>query len=261
MVQATVKMHNLQELVRKTYLEGLINNAVILFKDNRMKIEAVGIEDEEGIIDQTLTIDVNYPCDTMTEAGEAPLTNLGDFLSNLEIFERDDVVQITTANNKLYVTRTSPPQVLDFDLADKKYVKTYSEGLKTIFGTPIKLIMGDKQKDVAFNSVVVVDAQKLKEHGKKVSEINAKSVPITIKDGKFITTVRGEVSGLTREVEGITEISGNATSEYDKEFLTILKRGIGVATLRFSEGSPLHIHFAHESMTADYLLQIHDNTT
>jgi hypothetical protein len=259
MVQVTVKMYNLQELIRKVYLEGLINSAVILFKDNRMKIEAMGVEDEQSVIDQTLTVDVNYPCDTMTEGGEIALEKIGDFLSNLEIFERDDVVQLSVANNQFVVTRMTPPQVLTFDLADKKFIKTYSEGLKTVFGSPIKLIRLDgKEKVIAFDASVTVDAQKLKEHGKKVSEIAAKSIPIIIKDGKFITTVRGEVSGLTREVEGVTAITGNASTICRTEFLKIIKRGIGVAILRFSEGSPLHIHFEHESMTADYLLQIYE---
>ncbi len=259
MVNAIAKMHNLQELVRKVNLGGLIDNAVILFKDNRMKIEAIGTEDEEGIIDNTLTIDVDYPCEVV-EAGEVGINHLGNFLANLELFERDDVVQISVYQNILTIVRASqPPQTLTFEVADTKYIKTYSTGLKVIFGTPIKLVLlNGETKLMTFDSSAIVDAQKLKEHASKVAKIDVKYVPISIKDGKLITDVRGETSGLIREVDGVTAIVGKASSLYDKELLTILRLGIGTATLKFSENAPLHIHFEHESMTADYLLQIHD---
>lgn len=256
-VKATVKMYNLQELIRKTHMGGLINDAVIKFQDNRMKIEAIGFEDEQGVVDQTITIDVNYPCET-TENGEVALNLIGDLLTKLELFERDDIVQISvSAKNELVVARTTPPQVLLYDLADIKFIKTYSTGLKTIFGAPIKLVKLDgKEKLITFDTTVVVDGQKLKEHGAKISKIEAKSVPLSIRDGKLITDVKGETSGLIREVEGVTSVVGNASSIYDKEILTIFKYAIGMATLRLSEGSPIHIHFEHESMTADYLLQV-----
>ena len=258
MVQAIVKMYNLQELIRKTYLNELINNAVILFKDNRMKIEAIGIEDDQGVVDQTLTVDVNYPCET-TENGEVALNNLGDFLSKLELFERDDIVQISITNNNLVIGRTTPSQVLSYELADIKFIKTYSTGLKTIFGTPIKLVKLDgKEKLISFDSSVVVDGQKLKEHGAKISKIKALSIPLSIRDGHLITDVKGETSSLMREVEGVTSAVGNASSSYDKELLTIFNHAIGVATLRLSEGSPIHIHFEHETLTCDYLLQVHE---
>jgi hypothetical protein len=226
-----------------------------------MKIEAIGIEDEQGVVDQTLTLDINYPCESMTEGGEVALNNLKEFLSNLEIYERTDIVQLSVSNNELVVTRVTPPQVLTFELADKKFVKTYSEGLKTVFGTPIKMIRLDgKEKLISFDASVVVDAQKLKEHSSIVSEISTKSVPITIKDGKLTTTVKGDISTLTRDVEGVTSATGNASSIYSKYLLPILKYGIGTATLRMSEGSPIHVHFEHESMTADYLLQVFEES-
>lgn len=265
MVNVTLKMHNLQELIRKTYLEGLINNVVIQFKDNRMKIEAIGIEDEQGTIDNTLTIDVNYPCESMTEGGEVAINLLDDnkkpsFLPKLEIFERDDIVQLYVNNNQLVISRTTPMQVLTYDLVDKKFVKTYSTGLKAIFGTPIKLVKLDgKEKLIAFDSSVVVDAQKLKDHGAKVSKIGAKSIPLKIKDGKLVTELKGETSSLIKEVEGVISAVGNASSIYDKELLTILKMGIGTATLKLSEGSPMHVHFEYESMSCDYLIQVHED--
>ncbi len=104
----------------------------------------------------------------------------------------------------------------------------------------------------------MVDGQKLKEHGKKISMIGASSIPLSIKDGKLITEVSGETSGLMREVEGVTSVVGNASSSYDRELLMIFIHAIGIATLRLSEGSPIHIHFEHETMTADYLLQVHE---
>jgi hypothetical protein len=259
-MQVTVKMHNLQELIRKVYLNGLINDAVLIFKDNRMKIEAIGFEDEQGVVDQTLTTDVSYPCEII-EGGEVGISKIGILLSNLELFERDDIIQLSiSAKNELVVSRTTPPQVLTYDIADISFIKTYSTGLKTIFGAPIKLVKIDgKEKLIAFDTMVVVDGQKLKEHGKKVSTIKANSIPISVKDGKLITDMKGETSGLMREVEGVISVSGNASSSYDKEILTIFNHAIGTATLRLSEGSPVHIHYEHESMTADYLLQVHEN--
>jgi hypothetical protein len=265
MVQATVKMHNLQELVRKVYLEGLINNAVIIFKDNRMKIEAIGIEDEQGVVDQTLTVDVNYPCESMTEAGEVSLSFIdddkkADFLPKLELFERDDIVQISTTQTQLIISRTSPQQVLTYDLLDRKFVKTYSTGLKMIFGTPIKIIKADgKEKLIAFDSSVILDAQKLKEHGTTISKIKANLIPLRIRDGKLTTEVKGETSSLTRDVDGVTTAIGNASSQYSKDLLTIFKMGIGTATIKFSEMSPVHIHFEHESMSFDALLQVKED--
>ncbi len=257
-MQAKTKIYALQELIRKTHLNGLINNCVIIFRDGRMKTECVGIEDEQNIIDQTLTVDVNYPCETI-ENGEVALNNLGDFLSKLELFERDDIVQISIQNNSLIIGRITPPQVLTYELADIKFIKTYSTGLKTIFGTPIRLVKLDgKEKLISFDSSVVVDGQKLKEHGAKISKIKAISIPLSIKDGKLITDVKGETSGLMREVDGVTSVVGNASSSYDKELLTIFNHAIGIATLRLSEGSPIHIHFEHEGMTFDALLQVHE---
>lgn len=259
MVQATVKIYNLQELIRKTHLDRLINNCVIQFKDNRMKTEAVGVEDEQGTVDQTLTLDINYPCETI-ENGEVAINNLKDFLSKLELFERNDVVQISTTNNNLVIGRITPPQVLTYELADIKFIKTYSTGLKTIFGTPIRLVKLDgKEKLISFDTTVVVDSQKLKEHASKISKIKAVSIPISVRDNKLVTDIRGETSGLMREVEGVTSVIGNASSSFDKELLTIFNYAIGVTTLRLSEGSPIYIHFEHEGMTFDALLQVHEN--
>ncbi len=262
MVNVTVKMHNLQELVRKTYLDGTINNVVILFKDNRMKIQAIGIEDEQGIIDNTLTVDVNYPCETMTEGGEVALNLLDDekkpsFLPKLELFERDDIVQVSTTQTQVNIVRVTPYQALSYDLVDKKFVKTYSETLKVVFGTPIKFIVGDKEKTLSFDASVIVDSQKLKDHGSKVSKIKANCIPLRIKDGKLTTDMKDNSSGLVRDVDGVTTAVGNASSVYEKVLLNIFKMGIGTAVLKFSEGSPLHAHYEHESMTADYLLQVH----
>ena len=196
----------------------------------------------------------------MVEAGNIGINLLGAFLSNLEVFERDDVVQLTVSQNTLYISRASqPPMRIDFELADTSDIKTYSTGLKVIFGTPIKLVLASGEiKLLTFDSTVVVDAQKLKEHASKVAKIDVKSVPLITKDGKLVTDVRGETSGLTREVDGITSIMGNASAEYEKELLTILRLGIGTATLKFSNGSPLHISFEHESMKADYLLALYE---
>lgn len=266
MVQAVVKMHNLQELIRKINLSGLINSAVIIFsKDNRMKIEAIGFEDEQGIVDATVTADVNYPCESVTEEGTIALNFLNDekrmdLLPKLELFERDDIVQISTTKNELIVSRASPAQTLTYELASIEFVKSYSAGLKTIFGAPIRLVIkaDGKEKLIAFDTTIVVDGQKLKEHGSKISKINAESVPLSAMNGKVITDLKGATSGLIREVEGVTSVTGNAKSTYVKEILTIFAHAIGTATLRMSEGSPIHIHYEHESMTADYLLQVYD---
>lgn len=256
MVNVVAKMHNLQELVRKVYLGGLITNCVIQFKDNRMKIEAIGTEDVNGVIDNTLTMDVDYPCEVI-EAGNIGINLLGAFLHSLETFERNDIVQLTVSQNILYISRASqPPMRVDFELADISDIKTYSTGLKVIFGTPIKLVLSNGETNLlTFDSITVMDAQKLKEHASTVEKFDIKYVPLVTKDGKLITNAKGEVSSVIREVDGITSIKGNASANYEKELLTILRLGIGTAMLKFSNGSPLHVHFEHESMTADYLLQ------
>lgn len=268
MVNVTVKMYNFQELIRKTHLktqgEGLIQSAVIVLKNKRMNIDAIGFEDSQGTVDQTIMSSVTYPCESVEEEGEIAVDNLGDLLSKLELFKRDEIVQIYTNEKNLIITRpiidgTTSSQTLSYELADKNDIKSYPSGIKIVFDNPIVLknINGNEKK-ITFDSFVVVDGQKIKEHGSVISEIKAKSIPLTIKDGKLFTNVKGETSGLDREVEGIISIDGNASSIYDKEFLTILKHAIGVVTLRFSEGSPIHIHFEHESMTADYLLQVNE---
>jgi hypothetical protein len=265
MVNVTVKMMNLQELVRKTYLEGTINTAVIQFKDNRMFIEAVGIETEQGIVDGQLMVNVSYPCETMTEAGEIALSFIDDnkkmdILPKLELFERDDIVQLSVTGNELVVTRLNPPQVLTYELIDKKFVKSFSVGRKIVFGTPIKIVKIDgTSKDLVLDSTVVVDAQKLKEHGSKILKFKAKAIPITIKDGKLVTNVKGETSGFIREVDGIISVVGNANSTYNDVILKIFANGIGTATVKMSEGSPIHVSYTHESMTANFLLQIKDD--
>ena len=258
MVNVIVKTHNLQELVRKVHLDGLINNAVIQFKDNRMKIEAIGIEDKEGIIDNTLTIDVNYPCETV-EGGLLGIGDLGAFLHGLEQFERDDVIQISSTETVITVTRASPLMSIDFEAADVKFIKTYAMGLKVIFGTPIKIVRADgKEKLFAFDSSITVDAQKLKQHGATISSIpDVKNMQIIVKDGKLSAEAKGTYK-VKRDLEGITTITGNAEEIYSKDIFAILKTGIGVATLKFSKASPIHISYVHESMTADYLLQAWD---
>ena len=259
MINAIVKMYNLQELIRKVYLGGLINNAVIQFKDNIMQIEAIGIEDKEGFVDSSLTTNIKYPCETI-EGGIAGINDLGTFLISLETFERDDVVQVNTTESSIIITRSSePPQSINFDLVDIKYVKTYATGQKVVFGTPIRIIRSDgKEKSITFDACAVIDAQKLKDHGAKVDKIEIKNMPMSIKDGKLITVVKAEIVELKREVAGVTSITGTASATYPKNLLTIIKSGIGTVTLKFSEGSPIHVHFEHESITADYLIQIHE---
>ena len=261
MLNVTVKMHNLQELIRKSHLNGLVKDAVISFKDGRMKIEAMGFEDEQHVIDQTLTSEVNYPCETI-ENGDVAIPEIGVLLTSLEgQFERDDTVQLSvSAKNQLIISRTTQgtiPVTIAYNLTDIQFIKTYPIGIKTTFGVPIKLkMLNGSEKSVSFNATVVVDGQKLKDYAKKVSSVNAVKIPISVIDGKVITEVSGEVLDLSRQMDGVISATGNATSFYDKEMLIIFNHAIGTATLRLSDNSPIHIHFEHELMSADYLLQI-----
>jgi hypothetical protein len=202
----------------------------------------------------------------MTEGGEIALKLIDDngkvdVLPKLELFERDDVVQLSTLNNELVITRVTTPQTLTYELTDKKFVKTFSVGMKVIFGASIKLVKLDgKEKLITFDSSVIVDAQKLKEHGSKILKFNAKTIPVSIKDGKLVTNVKGTTSGFIREVEGVVSVIGSATSQYSKDLLTIFAHGIGTATIRMSEGSPMYVSFVNESMTANYLIQVKEDT-
>lgn len=255
MLNITAKMYNLQELVRRTYLEGLINNVVIQFKDNRMKIEAIGTEDEQGVVDQTLTVDVNYPCETK-ENGNIALKSLSDVLKALETFQRDDVVQITEMNNKITITRATPLHYIELESADIQYIKTYAQGFKTIFGNPIKLVNNEgKEKVISLDSCAVLDAQRLKEKGSGLSKANPLYVTVSIKDSKLMLSANGSFL-ISGEVDGVTSATGNATSAISEKILSIIRHGIGTATIRLSEGSPLHIRYEHESSTADYLVQV-----
>lgn len=269
MLQAKGKIVVLQEVIRHARADGLIHDAVLNFADNKIVVEALGIEDKQGVVDATLTVRVEYPLE-ISSPTEVSIGDLGDLLNKLELFERNDEVKIyTTADNKFVVDREVPKQILTYDLADKKYVKSYPTGDKVVSWNPVTLKRSDgKEKVLKFDASISIEANVLREYGKVVSEIKPLYTPIQIRDGKLITALKGETTSLLREVPAMVEktkvgevetvkilSSGTATSMFDKELHNLIKLAYGVATIRIGEMSLGHIHYELKGMKSDYLIQ------
>ena len=275
MLNSNGKIVVLQEAIKHVHAEGLIHDAVLVFKDNKIVIDALGVEDKQGVVDGGLTAYVEYPFEISTPE-EVAIGNLSDLLDKLELFDRNDEVRVyTTEKNELVVDRENPKQVLRYDLADKKYIKSYPQGDRVSSWRPVTLKKTNgKEKPFVFTANISIEANILREYGKIVSKIKVSDdsgkvyVPIQIKDGKLTTVLKGDTTSLLREVPAITEkvlvdnietvktlSSGTATSKYGKELLDIIKLAYGTARLEMSDMSPIHIHYEHEGMTSDYLLQ------
>lgn len=269
MLQAKGKIVVLQEVIKHARADGLIHDAVLNFADNKIVVEALGIEDKQGVVDATLTVRVEYPFE-VTSPVEVSIEDLGDLLNKLELFERNDEVRVyTTADNKLVIDREAPKQTLTYDLADKKHVKSYPTGDKVGSWDPVTLKRNDgREKVLKFDASINIEANVLREYGKVVSEIKPLYTPIQIKDGKLITALKGETVSLLREVPAMVEkvvvdgvetvkvrSTGTATSMFDKELHNLIKLAYGVATIKISEMSLGHIHYEHDGMKSDYLIQ------
>lgn len=269
MLQAKGKIVVLQEAIKHVQADGLIHDAVLNFAENKIVVEALGIEDKQGVVDSTLTVRVEYPLE-ITSPAEVAIGNLGDLLDKLEMFDRnDDVIVYTTSDNKLVVDRENPKQTLTYDLADKKFIKSYPSGTRVVSWNPVTLRKPDgKERKFEFLAYAKIEANKLREYGKVVQQIKPLYIPLQIADFKLLTAIKGETASLMREVEVLQEktkvgdlesvrvhAGGTATSKYDKELFNLIKLAYGVATIRMSNDSPIHVHYEHEGMVSDYLLQ------
>lgn len=279
MLNSKGKIVVLQEAVKHASANGMIHDAVLVFKDNKIVVDALGVEDKQGVVDGGLTAHIEYTFEVITPE-EVAIGSLPDLLDKLELFERNDEVTVyTTAKNELVVERTEPRQVMTYELADKKYIKSYPQGDKVISWKPITLRRSKdgKEKTFEFSANITIEANILKEYGKKISKIKVSDdngkvyVPVQIKDGKLTTVLKGETASLLTEVPAMSEkvvvdavetikilSLGTATSKYGKELLDLISLAHGKAKISMSDMSPVHIHYEYEGMSSDYMLRKHE---
>jgi hypothetical protein len=263
-MKATSTILNLQELIRKTKCNTLINSGIIEIRaDGTVVIRGKGVEllstGKKGEIvsskvDGSMSFSVTYPI-TATEPGEIPITDLTDFLSKTEMFSKENQVTLSITGNKLIINRELPPLNIEYDLADKKFITTsYKDMTDTVFGSPIVLIntKGDK-KEILFTAEVVMDSAQLKAFADIASKMNVINIPLEVKDGKLLSILTGKGTKVSTELR--TDIcTGAASSKYGENLIEIFKAGFGLATIRFSNDSPIYVHYELNNIKTDYML-------
>lgn len=262
-MKATISILTLQEVINKTKCNNLVNSAVIEFKDGAVRTKGSGIEimpakkgdtatKAPGKVDGSMSFGVSYPT-PVQEPGEVAIANLGDFLSKIGVFEKEDLVSAYVQDNKLILSRELPVLVLDYDLADKKFIPTaHKEQQDVIYGSPVILKnLKGASKEFPFTTEIVMDASQLKAFASMASKIGVTKVPLQVKDGKFISVLKGTGSGTMSEIK-TDKITGTAQATYGAEVIDIFNTGFGLATLRFSDNLMLYIHYEMNQQKTDY---------
>lgn len=276
-MRAIISVLNLQETIKKIRCNGLLNSGVIEFKDGNIQAKGNGVEatatSKKGEnatktaskVDGSMSFEVHIPT-PVQEAGEIAISNLQDLLSKTEIFEKEDLISVSTENNKLIMSRELPVMVLEYDLADRKfipsahkdqqdvifgYVPTGSDPANTIPMIVLKNLKG-VTKEFPFTTEIIMDASQLKAFASVAGKISVTRVPLQVKDGKFISALKGSGSSAKAEIKTDKTI-GEASATYGAEIIELFNMGFGLATLRFATDSMIHIHYELNQQKADYL--------
>lgn len=260
---------NLQEVIRKTRCNTLINNGVIEF--------VAGATPETGIIqlrgkgkelitvtkkgekptskvDGSMSFGIHYPA-TVIEPGEAAIANLSDLLSKTEMFAKEDIVTMTIQGVKLVIVRELPFLSLEYDLADKKFIASaYKDKTDCVFANPIILVnaKGDT-KEIPFTTEIIMDSSQLKAFADIAQKIEVIKIPLEAKDGKLLSAMTGKGANASTELR-TDKCVGNAISTYGSELIEIFKVGFGLATLRFANDSIISIHYELNNLKTNYML-------
>ncbi len=262
-MKATISILVLQEAIKKTRCNGLVNSAVIEFKDNQIQMKGSGIETMTGAkgevksagkVDGSMSFKVCYPT-PVQEAGKMAVSNLADLLTNTEIFEKDDLVTAYIQGNQLILSRELPVLTLTYDLADIKFVPSaWKEQQEVLFGNPIVLKnLKGVSKEFPLTAEVVMDAGQLKAFSGMANKIAVKKVPLQVKDGKFVSVLKGASSSTLSEIK-TDKTTGEAIATYNSDILDIFNVGFGLATLKFGTNSMILLHYELNQQSADYIL-------
>lgn len=260
---------NLQEVIRKTRCNTLVNSGVIEFvvgatpETGTIQIRGKGKEllssgkkgeDKTSKVDGSMSFDIRYPA-TVTESGETAIANLADLLSKTEMFAKEDPVTLSIQGIKLIIDRELPKLTLEYDLADKKFIASaYKDKTDCIFGSPITLVnaKGEK-KEILFTSEIVMDSSQLKTFADIAQKIEVIRIPLEAKDGKLLSAMTGKGANANTELR-TDKCVGNAISTYGSELIEIFKVGFGLATLRFANDSIISIHYELNNLKTNYML-------
>lgn len=252
-MKSTISILTLQEVLKKTKCNTLVNSAVLEFTNGTVQTKGHGIEKDKKV-DGTLSFQIQYPT-IVQENGEVPIADLQKLLSLSEIYEKEDQVSLSVTDNKLVIDREIPKTILTCDIADKKFLETSYKGKENVEFIPkIKLTNAKGNfMEIPLNCEVILDSSMLKSFASAASKINPDKVPFQVKDGKFFSALKGTDSSLMSEIR-VDKAEGNGISKYPPAILEIFTAGFGLATLRFADSYPIHIHFELNDQKADYLL-------
>lgn len=272
-MKAQISILVLQELIRKTKCNNLVNSAVIRLENNTISTKGSGVE-MAGKIDGRMSFNISYPC-IVEEEGELPIKDITDLLSKTEIFEKEDLVAAEIAENKLVFSREIPKRILTYDLGDKKHIPTSYKGKTDIkFGVPTsvpetaptlgeviplsipKVVISNpsgKLQEIMFGAEAIMDSAQLKSFADAADKIKPLKIPMQIAGGRLNSAIKGTGTDLVSEIR-TDKVEGEALSKYSVQILEIFKVGFGNATVRFGNDTAIHIHYQLDDQKSDYLL-------
>lgn len=254
-MKAETTILTFQEFLKKIACDKLVNSVAINFKDNAMVAKGRGVE-TNGIVDSSFVFDVTFPVKVIEE-GQVLIKDLSQLLAGTEIFEKEDLVQLfTTTENKFVIVREIPQAILTIEIADKKYVPSYSEKENVIFEeNKITVMQGEKKMEINYTSGVTLDSAVLKTINKAAEKMSVESVPLQITEDKFVSVLKGTDSKLMFQLKH-DKINGESVSTYGKDVLNIFKVGFGLAEVNFHNDTPIYIKYKDNEMIANYLLNV-----
>ncbi len=253
-MKTTISILTLQELIKKVRCGNLVNSAVLKFENGIVSAEGKGIE-VSGRIDGSMSFSVQYPT-VVEESGEVSLSNITDFFSNIEVYEKEDQVPMFLQENKLILNRESPKLILTYDIADKKFIPTYHKDTGVQFGNPTILIHGTEEMEIPYSAEITFDSLKFSPLVRAIEKIKPTKINLQIKDGSLNVALKGIGKDLFFEIKG-DKSNGEALAKYDVVLMDVLNVAFGTATImigRVGSDSPVWIHFEQDAQKADYLL-------
>lgn len=262
----TIKVQHLLDLISFIYLDGNITSSIFESNNNKLWADGIGTEDENGIIDNTLTYNITFPCHAK-EPLVFDVSDLKHFTSRLALFDKKDIINLSVCGDRLTIFDTKKPNSkLIYTISDVMHIKTASTGLSIKFMDIIELkLINGELKFLKFDNKITIESNELKNFAKKAKILNTDYIPIAIKDNKFISKLvleSTESDLLDEYVHEFDCINIDAIKDtyapYDNELLNIFNHGFGTATLKFNDNSPLHIEFKDNDIVANYLIAIHE---
>jgi hypothetical protein len=217
MTKINCKINDLHEVCRLVAMQGVnqmgksymaIRDVVITAKDNKFYIEAI-----DNL--KSLVIKLEYNIAVESE-GVIPIGDIERFEEFLSRFNPDDIISLTTTENKIVITRENPKKTLRIAKADVSVIQ--SKDASPIFS---KLTQEDsfwKTPSLKYNLRFVFDSNIVHEAIEDGAVVKQREYPWKIEGDKLFIAVGSENYGEFSHEISLESIEGNGPHKTETVF-------------------------------------------